>query len=63
MTLLYLLAVLLVFCVVAWAARTIMAVFGAPAQLQTLVTVAIVLIAVFWFLGQIAGVGPALRIR
>jgi len=46
---------LLVFCVVVWAARAIMAAFSMPAPIQTIVTVAIVLVFVFWLVGVLGG--------
>ena len=64
MSLIGLLIILLLFCVVVWAARTIMAAFSLPGQIQAVVTVIIVLIAVFWIIQQLgyAG-GPMLRLR
>ena len=58
MSLITLLVVLLIACVVIWAAREIMAVFGLPPQIQTVVTVLIVLVCVLWLAGQIGALEP-----
>lgn len=65
MSLIGLLIVLLIFCVCVWAARTIMAAFAIPPQIQAVVTVIIVLIAVLWLvqnLGLLSS-GPVLHLR
>ena len=65
MSLITLLVVLLVFCVVLWAARALMAAFSIGDPISTVIYVLIVLVMVFWViqsLGFIGG-GPAIRIR
>lgn len=63
MSLLTILIVLLVFCIVIWAARSLMAAFGVGDPIATVVQVLIVLIFLFWLLGQIGVIGPVLRLR
>ncbi len=65
MSLLGLLVLLIVFCVVVWAARALLAAFAVPEPIATVVWVLIVLIAVFALLGQfgIIGTGPVIRLR
>lgn len=65
MTLLGFLVLLLIFCVVVWAAREIMKTFNMPPQIQTVVTVVIVLVFVLWLVEALGGVhfGGPLRLR
>lgn len=65
MSLIGLLVVLLVFCVIAWAARSLMGAFGIGDPIATIVYVIIVLVFVLWVLqnvGMLSG-GPVLRVR
>jgi len=62
MTLIGLLVILLIFCVVIWAARALMAAFGIGDPIATVVYVILVLILLVWLL-QFVGVVPSLRIR
>lgn len=58
------LIILLVFCIVIWAARSLMAAFGVGDPISTVVQVLIVLICLFWLLQQLGVVGgPVLRLR
>ncbi len=65
MSLLGLLVLLIVFCVVVWAARALLAAFAVPEPISTVVWVLIVLIAVFALLGQfgLIGTGPIIRLH
>lgn len=66
MSLIFLLAMLVVFCVVVWAARSLLTAFAVPEPISTVVWVLIVLIAVFALLGQFGVIGtgaPILRLR
>lgn len=47
-----LLVVLLVFCLIYWAATRIMAAFGVGEPVHTVVIVVLVLLAVFWLLNM-----------
>ncbi len=65
MSLISLLIVLLVFCVVVWAARSLMAAFGVGDPIATVVYVVLVLVMLLWLaqsLGLMSG-GPVLRLR
>jgi hypothetical protein len=65
MSLVGLLILLLVFCLIVWAARQLMAAFGIGNPIATVVQVIIVLIFVLWLveaLGLLPG-GPVLRLR
>jgi hypothetical protein len=64
MSLIGLLVLLIIFCVIVWAARSLLAAFAVPDPIATVVWVLIVLIAVFVLLGQIGilGSGPIIRI-
>lgn len=61
MSLLGLLIVLLVVCVVLWAARALMAAFGIGDPIATVVYVLLVLVALLYILGAF-GIGPHLRL-
>jgi hypothetical protein len=65
MSLLGLLALLIFFCVIVWAARALLAAFAVPEPISTVVWVLIVLIAVFALLGQfgVIGTGPIITLR
>lgn len=64
MSLIGLLVVLLIVAVVLWAARALIAAFGVPAPIGTVIYVIIVLVCVLWIVGQLGvGVGPVLRLR
>lgn len=65
MSLIGLLIVLLVFLVVIWAARSLLAAFGVGNPIATVVYVVLVLIMVLWVVQQLGvfGAGPVLRIR
>ena len=54
---------LIVLCVLIWAARALMAAFGLPQPIQTVIYVIIVLVVVLWLVQLLGGVGsPSLRI-
>lgn len=57
MSLIGLLVLLIVFCVVVWAARALLSAFAVPEPISTVVWVLIVLIAVFALLGQFGVIG------
>lgn len=65
MSLIGLLILLIVFCVVVWAARALLSAFAVPEPISTVVWVLIVLIAVFALLGQfgVIGSGPIIPLR
>lgn len=67
MNLIALIIVLLVFCVLIWAARTLMAAFGVGEPISTVVYVLLVLIVLVWLLNMLGlvglGGGPVLRVR
>ncbi len=64
MDLVSLLVVLLVFCVVIWAARALMAAFGIGEPISTVVFVIIVLLVVLYVVQALGYVGgPHLRVR
>ncbi len=65
MSLLGLLVLLVVFCVIVWAARALLTAFAVPDPIATVVWVLIVLIAVFALLDQfgIVGTSPIIRLR
>lgn len=64
MSLLSILIVLLVFCIVIWAARSLMSAFGIGDPIHTVVIVLLVLICLFWLLQQLGVMGgPVLRLR
>lgn len=66
MSILGLLALLVFFCVIVWAARALLAAFAIPEPISTVVWVLIVLLCVFALLGEfgVLGVGtPFLRMR
>lgn len=56
MSLIALLVVLILVCVVVWAARAILAAFGIGDPIRTVVYVVIVLIVVLWAAAQLGGV-------
>lgn len=57
MSLITLLVVLIVACLVVWAARAILAAFGVGDPIRTVVYVVIVLLVVLWAVSQLTGVG------
>ena len=57
MSILGLLVLLIVFCVVVWAARALLAAFAVPEPISTVVWVLIVLIAVFTIVSQFGLLG------
>lgn len=63
MSLVGILIVLLVFCIVIWAARSLMSAFGVGDPIATVVQVLIVVVFLLWLLGQIGAIGPVIRIR
>ncbi len=66
MSLLGLLILLIVFCVIVWAVRALLAAFAVPEPINTVVWVLVVLIAVFILIGQfglLSGVGTGIRLR
>lgn len=62
MSLLGLLVVLLVVCVVLWAARALMGAFGVEDPIRTVIYVVIVILVLAWVL-QMVGLGTTFRIR
>lgn len=65
MSLFALLFVLLVCCVVIWAARALMAAFGIGDPIATVVYVVLVVICLGWLAGQVGLInsGPVLRLK
>ena len=67
MSLISLLIVLLVFCVVVWAARALMAAFGIGDPISTVIYVVLVLIMLLWVVQSLgfigSGAGPRLELR
>ena len=66
MSLIGLLILLVVFCVIIWAARAILAAFAVPEPIRTVVWVVIVLLCVFALVDQVGLLGtsgPFLRLR
>ena len=65
MSLITLLILLLVFCVIIWAARSLLSAFAVPEPIATVVWVIIVLLCVFTLVDQagVIGGGPFLRLR
>lgn len=57
MSLITLLVVLILACLVVWAARAILAAFGVGDPIRTVVYVVIVLLVVLWAVSQLTGVG------
>ena len=51
------LLVLLVACVILWAARSLMAAFGIGDPIATVVYVLLVLLVLFWLLGEVGIIG------
>lgn len=64
MSIIGLLILLIVFCVVVWAARALLTAFNVGEPISTVIWVLIVLMAVFAIVNQfgLIGNGPALRI-
>jgi len=64
MQLIALLVAVIVIALLYWAVTAIMAAFGTPAPIQTVVTVLFVLIVVLWLLSQVGLIhgGPVLRL-
>jgi len=66
MSLLGLLILLIVFCVIVWAVRALLAAFAVPEPINTVVWVLVVLIAVFILVDQfglLGSGGPNFRLR
>ena len=65
MSLITLLVLVLVACVVLWAARALMAAFGVGAPIRTVIYVVLVLIVVLWVVSALGllPAGPFLRLR
>ena len=64
MSLIGLLVALVLVCLVVWATRRILAAFSIGEPIATLVYVAIVVLVVFWLLGQVGGLSlGTFRIR
>ena len=66
MSLIDILILLIVFCVIVWAARALLAAFAVPEPISTVVLVLVVLLCVFVLVDQmgiIGASGPVLRIR
>lgn len=63
MSLLGFLIALLVFCVIIWAARSLMSAFGIGDPIATVVMVLLVILMLVWLLGQVGIMAPVLRLR
>ena len=66
MSIIGLLFLLIIFCVVVWAARALLAAFAVPEPIRTVVWVIIVLLCVFALIDQggfLGTSGPFLRLR
>lgn len=63
MSLLGFLIALIVFCVVIWAARALMAAFGIGDPIATVIYVVLVLLMLVWLLGALGVVSPVLSLR
>jgi len=65
MSLISLLILLIVFCVIVWAARALLSAFAVPEPISTVVWVLIVLIAVFAVVSQfgLISTGPGIRLH
>lgn len=63
MSLLGFLIALLVFCVIIWAARSLMSAFGIGDPISTVVMVLLVILMLVWLLGQVGIMAPVLRLR
>lgn len=63
MSLIALLIILLIFCVVIWAARSLMGAFGIGDPIATVVYVFLVLIMLLWLVNSFGYLGPVLRVR
>jgi hypothetical protein len=64
MSLIGLLVALLVFCIVLWAARSLMAAFGVGDPIATVVYVVLVLIVLLWIIQSLGFIGgPHLRLN
>jgi len=65
MSIIGLLILLVIFCVIVWAARALLAAFAIPEPISTVIWVLIVLLCVFALVDQmgVLGTGPFLRIR
>jgi choline-glycine betaine transporter len=61
LSLIGILLALIIIGVVFWAARALIAAFGIPQPIATVIYVILVLVALFWILSQL-GVGPGIRI-
>lgn len=64
MSIIGLLVLLIIFCVVVWAARALLAAFAVPEPIATVVWVLIVLVAVFMVVNQfgLINTGPVIRL-
>lgn len=65
MSIIGLLILLVIFCVIVWAARALLAAFAIPEPISTVIWVLIVLLCVFALVDQmgVLGSGPFLRLR
>lgn len=63
MSLISILVVVLVLCLFFWGLRTLAAAFGLPKQIEAVITVLIVILAILWLVSGIAGINVPLRIR
>lgn len=65
MSLISLVIIILILCVVYWCIMQIMGAFGVPAQIQTVVMVLFVLLAVLWIVSALGlfGSGPVINLR
>lgn len=61
MSLIGLLVAVLVVCIAIWAVRSLTAAFGVGQPLSTVILVVVVLILLFWFLGQMGVDLPAFK--
>ncbi len=65
MSIISLLIILLIFCVVVWAVRALLAAFGIGDPISSVVQVVVVLVFVLWLINELGfiGTGPVLHLR
>ncbi len=63
MSLLAIFGVLILIALVVWAVPKLLAAIGVPANVATIIYVAIVCLIVLWLVATFFGVGPGVRLR
>lgn len=63
MSLLPLFGVLILIALVVWAVPKVLGAIGVPANIATIIYVAIVCVIVLWVVATFFGVGPGVRVR